>query len=91
MALDSSLLFAPAHQQAALIRTKQISSLELTEAYLTRIASLNPRVNAFITVTADVHAPMREPPMRAIARGEMAGPLHGVPYAPRTSSPPRAS
>ena len=51
MALDANLLFAPAHQQAALIRTKQISSLELTEAYLTRIASLNPRVNAFITVT----------------------------------------
>ena len=83
MALDSTLLFAPAHQQAALIRTKQISSLELTEAYLTRIASLNPRVNAFITSrpigrTADARAADA-----AIARGEVAGPLHGVPYTPK--------
>ena len=83
MALDSTLLFAPAHQQAALIRTKQISSLELTEAYLTRIASLNPRVNAFITITADRARADARAADAAIARGEVAGPLHGVPYAPK--------
>jgi aspartyl-tRNA(Asn)/glutamyl-tRNA(Gln) amidotransferase subunit A len=83
MALDPTLLFAPAHQQAALIRTKQISSLELTEAYLTRIASLNPRVNAFITITADRARADARAADAAIARGEVAGPLHGVPYAPK--------
>lgn len=83
MAIDATLLFAPAHQQAALIRTKQISSLELTEAYLARIASLNPRVNAFITVTADRARADARAADAAIARGDVAGPLHGVPYAPK--------
>jgi aspartyl-tRNA(Asn)/glutamyl-tRNA(Gln) amidotransferase subunit A len=83
MAVDSNLLFAPGHQQAALIRTKQISSLELTEAYLSRIASLNPRVNAFITVTPDRARADARAADAAIARGEVTGPLHGVPYAPK--------
>jgi aspartyl-tRNA(Asn)/glutamyl-tRNA(Gln) amidotransferase subunit A len=83
MPFDANLLFAPAHQQAALIRTKQISSLELTEAYLTRIASLNPRVNAFITVTAERARADARAADAAIARGEVVGPLHGVPYAPK--------
>ena len=83
MALEASLLFAPAHQQAAMIRTKQISSLELTDAYLARIASLNPRVNAFITITADRARDDARAADAAIARGDMTGPLHGVPYAPK--------
>jgi len=83
MALDPNLLFAPAHQQAALIRKKQISSLELTEAYLARIAALNPRVNAFITVTADRARADARAADAAVARGDATGPLHGVPYAPK--------
>jgi aspartyl-tRNA(Asn)/glutamyl-tRNA(Gln) amidotransferase subunit A len=83
MALDASLLFAPAHQQAALIRAKQISSLELTDAYLARIAALNPKLNAFITVTADRARTDARAADAAVARGNVTGPLHGVPYAPK--------
>ena len=83
MAFDSNLLFQPAHRQAALIRSRQISSLELTEAYLTRIASLNPRVNAFITITAERARADARAADAAVARGEVGGPLHGVPYAPK--------
>ncbi len=83
MAPDSSVLFLPAHQQAALIRAKQFSSLELTEAYLARIASLNSRFNAFITITADRARLDARAADETLARGEVVGPLHGVPYAPK--------
>jgi aspartyl-tRNA(Asn)/glutamyl-tRNA(Gln) amidotransferase subunit A len=81
--LDPNVLFLPAHQQAALIRAKQFTSLELTEAYLTRIAVLNSRLNAFITVTADRARQDARVADAALARGEVRGSLHGVPYAPK--------
>lgn len=83
MAPDSSVLLLPAHRQAALIQTKQFSSLELTESYLARIASLNPRLNAFITITAERARRDARAADQALARGDMVGPLHGVPYAPK--------
>lgn len=83
MPLDPNVLFLPAHQQAALIRAKQFTSLELTEAYLTRIAVLNSRLNAFITVTADRARQDARVADAALARGEVRGSLHGVPYAPK--------
>ncbi|MGQ0736775.1 MAG: amidase [Acidobacteriota bacterium] len=83
MAIDPAVLFLPAHQQAALIRTTQISSLELTDAYLARIATLNPRINAFITVTADRARQDARAADAALARGRVPGPLYGVPHAPK--------
>lgn len=71
---------------ARLIRSGEISSLELTQAFLERIEAINPRINCFITVTAE----------RALARARQAdrelhrfrsdgveepGPLHGIPVA----------
>ena len=40
-------------QAAALFRARQLSPVELTEAYLRRIERLDPAINAFITVTAE--------------------------------------
>jgi len=63
------------------IRTKDVSPVEVTGAYLARIEALNPKVNAYITVTADR---AREDARRAaeeIANGHYRGPLHGVPVA----------
>ena len=40
-------------QLAAAIKTKKISSRELTQSYLSRIETLNPELNAFITVDAE--------------------------------------
>ena len=68
-------------QAAMLIEQRQVSPSELTEAYLERIAAVNPQINAYVRVTAD-HA--REEARRAteeIAAGEIRGPLHGIPVA----------
>jgi aspartyl-tRNA(Asn)/glutamyl-tRNA(Gln) amidotransferase subunit A len=64
-----------------LIQKRTVSPVELTELCLARIEQFNPRLNAFITVTADS---AREEAKRAeaeIARGNWRGPLHGIPLA----------
>lgn len=60
-------------QAVARLTTRDISSLQLTDAYLTRIASLYTDLNAFITVTA-AHA-------REDAKRATQGPLRGSPVA----------
>jgi aspartyl-tRNA(Asn)/glutamyl-tRNA(Gln) amidotransferase subunit A len=68
-------------QIATAIRRRELSPVELTEAYLDRIEWLNPRLNAYVTVTAER---ARDDARRAeaeIAAGTDRGPLHGVPLA----------
>lgn len=66
---------------AAALQKGEMSPLELTDAYLDRIEQLNPRINAYITVTAER---AREDAKRAteeLAAGKVRGPLHGIPIA----------
>jgi len=71
------LAFLPAVEQARLVRDGAVSSVELTELYLKRIARLDPRLNAFVTVRAE------EALADARAADEEAGgaPFRGVPIA----------
>jgi aspartyl-tRNA(Asn)/glutamyl-tRNA(Gln) amidotransferase subunit A len=66
---------------AELIRTRQISPVSLVESCLARIAALEPRLNAFITVTADLAREQARRAERDIAAGRYKGPLHGIPVA----------
>ena len=66
---------------AALVRDQRVSPLELTEACLARIESVEPRLNAFITVTADVARAQAREAGNEIAAGRYRGPLHGIPVA----------
>jgi aspartyl-tRNA(Asn)/glutamyl-tRNA(Gln) amidotransferase subunit A len=63
------------------VQKKEISPLELTRACLDRIERLNPRLNAFITVTAETALESARTAEEEIARGEWKGPLHGIPLA----------
>jgi aspartyl-tRNA(Asn)/glutamyl-tRNA(Gln) amidotransferase subunit A len=63
------------------LRSRQISCVELTTRCLDHIAKLNPRLNAFITVT-DESARVRAQELdRELASGRDRGPLHGIPIA----------
>ena len=73
--LDSSL-----HQLGAALRAKKISSVELTQLYLGRIAALNPALNAYITTNTEVSLAQARAADVLLARGKPQ-PLTGIPIA----------
>jgi aspartyl-tRNA(Asn)/glutamyl-tRNA(Gln) amidotransferase subunit A len=64
---------------AELLRSRKVSPVELTRASLEKIEALNPILNAFITVTADLALEQAHAAEAEIQRGGWKGPLHGVP------------
>jgi aspartyl-tRNA(Asn)/glutamyl-tRNA(Gln) amidotransferase subunit A len=62
-----------------LLRGKELSPLELTDAYLERIARLDPRLNSYISVQPDQARQAAGEAEAEITRGAWRGPLHGVP------------
>ncbi len=80
---DDDLVFKSGQELAALIKARQVSAVDVVRAYLARIDALNPKVNAYITVTADQALARARQADREIAAGKYRGPLHGLPYAPK--------
>ena len=62
------------------LRARDYTARELTEAHLAAIAALNPRLNAFVTVTGERALAQADAADAALARGEFA-PLTGIPLA----------
>jgi amidase len=71
----------PATELAAMVHAGELSARELLELHLPRIDEVNPSVNAIVTLAAEraSHAARRADD--AFARGEVLGPLHGLPIA----------
>lgn len=63
------------------LRSRSISCLELTSRCLDHIARLNPRLNAFITVTGESARARARQLDQELAAGTLRGPLHGIPIA----------
>ena len=77
---SESLAFMPVTQLSELIRTRQLSSTELTMLYLGRLERHGPTLEAVITLMSDralEHAARAD---REIASGTYRGPLHGIPW-----------
>lgn len=79
--MQSPLTHLELHEIAELIRTRQVTSVEVTEAQLERVEALQPTLKAYATI-------MKESALKAaaaaddeISRGRYRGPLHGVPVA----------
>ncbi|MGH2461844.1 MAG: amidase [Chloroflexota bacterium] len=66
---------------APLIRQREVSPVEVTDAVLARIDRLNPVLNAFITVTAEAARQAARDAEKEIASGRYRGPLHGIPIS----------
>src|SRR2546428_4593792 len=66
---------------AEAIRTRQTSPVSLVESSLKRIDAVEPRLNAFITVTAELAREQARQAEREIEAGRYKGPLHGIPVA----------
>ncbi len=77
----SEIPFLSVTELARLTESRQLSPLEVSEAYLARIAEVDSRLNAYITVAADQALEQARQAGEEIARGEYRGPLHGIPVA----------
>ncbi len=67
------------HEASAQLRAREISSVELTRSVLDRIASVEPRVRAYVTVDADRALEMARAADARLAAGNTESPLCGVP------------
>jgi len=70
---------------AELIATKQVSSRKVVQAHLDRIAEVNPKINAIVTMLADDALRAADAADAAVASGAELGPLHGVPVTVKDS------
>jgi aspartyl-tRNA(Asn)/glutamyl-tRNA(Gln) amidotransferase subunit A len=68
-------------QASDLLRRKEASPVDLTQACLARIEKHDRAINAFITVTRDQALAVAREMETEIARGKHRGPLHGIPIA----------
>ncbi len=73
------LAFSTATQLAELIRTKQVSPVELTRMYLNRLKRYGDKLLCVVTLTEDLAMKQAEEAEREIKRGKYRGPLHGIP------------
>ena len=79
------IAFSSAKQLAAQIRRRKIGCLELLEHYLKRVERHNPALNAVIAVDFPAAMKRARAADRALAKGEVWGPLHGVPMTIKES------
>lgn len=80
---NEDVVYKSARELAALVRTKQISPVELVRIYLDRIEALNPKLHAFISVYPDEAMAKARKAEQDLQAGRDMGPFHGVPYAPK--------
>jgi amidase len=73
------LVFAAAHELARAIREREVSAVDVLEAHLQQIARHNPTLNAIVTLDEERPYQRAKAADAALARGEIWGPLHGVP------------
>src|SRR2546426_3819020 len=79
------IIYASATTLARAIRAKEISSAEVVHAYLQRIEAVNPQLNAVVQLRAEAAQAEARAADAALARGQLLGPLHGVPMTIKDS------
>ncbi|MET9604215.1 amidase [Streptomyces sp. NPDC006512] len=85
--MPDALWRMPAGRQAAAVRSGEVSAAELVESHLERIAEVNPAVNAVTQLMAGRAREAAADTDRRRAAGEALGPLAGVPFTVKESTP----
>ena len=79
MTYDRQLAYSSAADLINLIRSKQVSPVEVTELFLQRIDDIDHQLNSFLLVTHDIAIEQAKAAENAIMSGDDLGPLHGLP------------
>ncbi|MGY3539802.1 aspartyl-tRNA(Asn)/glutamyl-tRNA(Gln) amidotransferase subunit A [Bradyrhizobium sp. USDA 4515] len=82
--MGPEIIYSDATKLAELIRTKEVSPVEVVRAHLDRVEALNPKINAVVTI-ADGALDAAKAAEAAVLAGEALGPLHGVPFTVKDS------
>jgi Asp-tRNA(Asn)/Glu-tRNA(Gln) amidotransferase A subunit family amidase len=77
---DEDLAYLSVSELAGLVRTRKVSSVELTKLYLGRLRKYDPLLKCVVTFTDDLALAQAENADREIADGKYRGPLHGIPW-----------
>ena len=75
-----TVAFWPVTRLSALIKSRKVSSLELTQMYLARLQKHNAKLNCVVTMLPDVAVAQAKQADAELAAGHDRGPLHGVPW-----------
>ncbi|HSB11237.1 MAG TPA: amidase family protein [Blastocatellia bacterium] len=81
----NNLVFATVQELATGIRQRHVSATEVLEGYLAQIARHNPALNAIVTLDEERARRRAQDADAALARGEVWGPLHGIPITIKDS------
>jgi aspartyl-tRNA(Asn)/glutamyl-tRNA(Gln) amidotransferase subunit A len=82
--MNSELIYSDATKLAELIRTREVSPVEVMKAHLDRIEAVNPKVNAIVTIANGALESAKEAEA-VVLRGDEVGPRHGVPFTAKDS------
>jgi aspartyl-tRNA(Asn)/glutamyl-tRNA(Gln) amidotransferase subunit A len=78
---STDLCYRSAAELSRLIQKKEISPVEVIESHLSRIESVEPTLNSFITLLPEQAMTEARLAEKEIQTGHSCGPLHGIPYA----------
>jgi amidase/aspartyl-tRNA(Asn)/glutamyl-tRNA(Gln) amidotransferase subunit A len=81
MAVQNELAYMPATEMAARIARRELSPLEVVDAFLARVDRLNQGVNAYVLVLDEEARRLARDAEKAVISGAALGPLHGLPIA----------
>ena len=76
---EEDLCFTPATELARMVAARELSPVEIVDTVLAHIERLEPRINAFATLTADRARDAAREAEAKVMSGAALGPLHGVP------------
>ncbi|KAJ1404996.1 Amidase signature domain [Sesbania bispinosa] len=77
---EEDIAFMSVFELGELIKTKQITSQELTQIFLRRLKKYNPTLEAVVTYTEDLAYKQAKEADKLLSQGVYLGPLHGIPY-----------
>jgi len=77
---EEKLAFLPVTELAALVKSRQISSMQLTKLYLKRLKKYRSVLKCVVTLTEELALKQAAHADREIAAGRYRGPLHGIPW-----------
>jgi Asp-tRNA(Asn)/Glu-tRNA(Gln) amidotransferase A subunit family amidase len=74
------IAFLPVRDLAALVRSRRITSVQLTRLYLERLKQYGPKLLCVVNLTEDLAMEQAAKADKEVSRGKYRGPLHGIPY-----------